>query len=93
MIRCYCILLLKLIQSPDIALDDLLTLIINIDHIINNVLIEKVKQSIHNVVTIGVRYLLDTVDCIGRLPAFEETTIKSGTIHIRNSVVGTCATL
>ncbi|GJQ67666.1 putative anaphase-promoting complex [Trypoxylus dichotomus] len=87
MIRSYCILLLKLIQSPDIALDELLSLMLNVDHSINNVLIEKVKQLINNIVTIGVRYLLDIIDSIGRLPVFEENVVKSGTIHIRNSVV------
>lgn len=56
---------------------------------INNTLIERVKKLIYNIVTIGVRYLLDIIDSIGRLPAFEENTVKSGTIHIRNSVVGT----
>ncbi|KAK9729719.1 Anaphase-promoting complex subunit 5 [Popillia japonica] len=87
-IRSYCILLLKLIQSPDIALDELLSLTLSIDHVINNTLIERVKKLIYNIVTIGVRYLLDIIDSIGRLPAFEENTVKSGTIHIRNSVVG-----
>lgn len=88
MIRSYCILLLKLIQSPDIGLDELLNLMLNIDHDINNALIDNVKELIHSIVTTGVRCLLDTIDAIGRLPAFEENTVKSGTIHIRNSVVG-----
>lgn len=83
-IRDFCLLSLKLIQSPDISLSDLAELLISNEFVLYESLMRKFENTIYNISKIGVRFLLDIVDSIGRLVVPSERFVLVG----KSSVIG-----
>ncbi|XP_022921180.1 anaphase-promoting complex subunit 5 [Onthophagus taurus] len=88
LLRTYCIVIQKLVQGPDISLDDFLNTLRNVDHIANKRIVDMVVSNINCMINIGMRWLLDVLDNMGRLPPFEDVNIQGIITHIRNSILG-----
>lgn len=65
--RDFCIMILKLIQSPDLTLPELRGLLLSGKYNIESRFMEKFDGAIRDLNTVGVSYLLDLAEYISRL--------------------------
>lgn len=79
---------LKLIQSLDVSLEELITHLNEKEFAVQSGLVRKFENTILNINIIGIRFLLDIVDSIGTLVSQPESLNHKFTIVNRNSVIG-----
>ncbi|KAL3285340.1 hypothetical protein HHI36_019448 [Cryptolaemus montrouzieri] len=90
-LRDFCVLLVKLMQSPDLELAELWNLLISPSYTVPESLKTSFKQDVREVKENGIGSLLDIIDSLNRVMAVNDTDpISSSNKHIvsKTSVVG-----
>lgn len=90
--RDFCVLILKLLQSPDLTLDELHTILISPQYNVHPQIITSFNDVLLDLATNGSGSLLDIIDSLNRIMTFNDNSIVPGieTSYFisKNSVVG-----
>lgn len=89
-IREFCLLCLKLIQSPDLQLDELVKFLYKGNFVVQYSLIKKFESTIETIVNSQVDFLLEIVKLISTLTTTPEDSFPTAFYINSNSVIGMC---
>lgn len=94
--RDFCVLILRLIQSPDLSLLDFRNLLASKNYTLPNTVLSSFDQTLADMNEVGVGKLLDMVDSLQKILSNSDTTLNesksfttnSGSAVAKTSVVG-----
>ncbi|CAH1961191.1 unnamed protein product [Acanthoscelides obtectus] len=92
--RDMCVLILRLLQSPDLSLSKLQDLLTSSKYVIPSEVVESLDKDLHDLYSGGIGFLLDIVESLEKIMAVPDSSLNEskslmiGSVFAKTSIVG-----
>lgn len=93
--RDFCVLILKLLQSPDLSLEELRNVLVSTKYEVHQSVIEAFDDTLANLYSNGTGTMLDIIDSFNRIMTFNENIaagVEPNCFVSKSSIVGNSST-